>query len=113
MTPVVVWSHNDHTSHMASASVLELKAKLSAYLDKVKAGDEVIVTERGHAIARVVPFTRSGPTPAEAEYDEMLRSGQIRPPRGRSPADFWTRPLVPDPDGLALKAILEEREHGR
>jgi prevent-host-death family protein len=96
---------------MASASVSELKAKLSAYLDRVKAGDEVIVTERGHAIARVVPFTRSGPTPAE--YDEMIRSGQIRPAKGRLPADFWSRPLVPDPEGLALKAILEEREQGR
>jgi antitoxin (DNA-binding transcriptional repressor) of toxin-antitoxin stability system len=35
-----------------TASVAQLKAKLSAYLDTVKAGEEVIVTERGHAIAR-------------------------------------------------------------
>ena len=96
---------------MATASVSELKAKLSAYLEKVKAGDEVIVTERGHAIARVVPFTRSGATPAE--YEAMVRSGQIRPPRGSPPSGFWTRTLAPDPEGLGLRAILEEREQGR
>jgi prevent-host-death family protein len=95
---------------MATASVSELKAKLSAFLEKVKAGDEVIVTERGHAIARVVPFTRSGATPAE--YEAMIRSGQIRPPRSKLPPDFWTRPLAPDPEGLGLRAILEEREQG-
>ena len=100
----------DHTSPMVSVSVTELKASLSAYLDKVKAGDDVIVTERGHAIARVVPFTRSGPTPAE--YEDMVRSGQIRPAKGKLPDDFFTRELVPDPEGLALKYLLEEREQG-
>ena len=95
---------------MATASIAELKAKLSAYLDVVKSGEEVIVTERGHAIARVVPFTRSGPTPAEME--EMIRSGQIIPPKKKLPADFWTRPRAKDPEGAVLKALLKEREEG-
>jgi prevent-host-death family protein len=95
---------------MATASIAELKAKLSAYLDVVKAGEEVVVTERGHAIARVVPFTRSGPTPAE--HEEMLRTGQIRPPRKRVPRDFWRRPLPVVPAGAAVRAVLAEREDG-
>jgi hypothetical protein len=48
-----------------------------------------------------------------AEYEAMVRSGQIRPPRGDPPSDFWTRTLAPDPDGLGLQSILEEREQGR
>ena len=49
---------------MKTAGVAELKASLSKYLKHVKDGKEVIITERGKAIARVVPFTRSGPSPA-------------------------------------------------
>jgi prevent-host-death family protein len=96
---------------MRTAAVSELKAKLSDYLKHVKAGEEVIVTERGKAIARVVPFTRSGPTPAE--YEEMVRAGVIRPAKKKGlPPDFWDRPRAADPEGLLLKAVLEEREEG-
>jgi prevent-host-death family protein len=95
---------------METAAVSELKAKLSEYLKRVKAGEEVIVTERGKAIARVVPFTRSGPTPAE--YEEMVRAGIIRPAEGKLPDDFWDRPRAQDPEGWVLKALLEEREEG-
>jgi prevent-host-death family protein len=39
----------------STVGVRELKAKLSAYLDAVKDGREVVVTEHGRAIARLVP----------------------------------------------------------
>ena len=35
--------------------VSELKAGLSAYLARVKRGEEIVVTERGEPIARIVP----------------------------------------------------------
>jgi hypothetical protein len=44
--------------------------------------------------------------------EEMIRAGIIRPGHGKLPPDFWDRPLVPDPEGLALKYLLEERETG-
>jgi prevent-host-death family protein len=93
-----------------TAAVSELKAKLSDYLKRVRAGEEVIVTERGKAIARVVPFTRSGPTPAE--YDEMVRAGIIRPAKNPLGPEFLDAPRAQDPEGWALKALLEEREQG-
>ena len=37
-----------------------LKSKLSEYLDVVKAGTTIVVTERGHQIARIIPETDSG-----------------------------------------------------
>ena len=94
---------------MATASIADLKAKLSAYLEKVKAGEEVIVTERGHAVARVVPYTRSGPSPAR--YEEMVRAGLIIPAR-RKPGPL-PLPSVEDPEGHALRYLLEDREQGR
>ena len=93
------------------ASVSKLKAGLSGYLKRVKAGEEVVITERGHAIARVVPFTRSGATPAE--YEEMVRAGIIRPGRKKLPPDFWDMPMTEDPEGLALKYLLEDRQKER
>ena len=97
---------------MEAAGVAELKAKLSGYLERVKAGEEIIVTERGKAIARVVPFTRSGPTPAE--YEEMVRAGIIRPAKeDKLPPDFWEGPWIEDPGDRMLKALLEDREEGR
>jgi prevent-host-death family protein len=45
---------------MKSAAVSTLKATLSACLAKVKAGEEVIVMERGKPIAKLVPLPRHG-----------------------------------------------------
>ena len=38
-----------------TASISELKAKLSAFLDIVRQGNEVLVTDRGRLIARLAP----------------------------------------------------------
>ncbi len=43
---------------MRSATVSKLKAALSEHLARVKAGEEVIVTERGKPIAKIVPISR-------------------------------------------------------
>ncbi len=96
---------------MATAAVSELKAKLSGYLKRVKAGEEVIITERGKAIARVVPFTRSGPSPSE--YEEMIRAGIIIPAKKRLGPEFLDAPRASDPEGYGLKVLLEDREEGR
>ena len=44
---------------MRQASVSQLKATLRACLAWVKAGEEVVVTERGTPIAKIVPLVRS------------------------------------------------------
>ena len=40
---------------MASVGVRDLKNRLSAHLDRVKAGEEIVVTEHGRPIARLTP----------------------------------------------------------
>jgi prevent-host-death family protein len=45
-------------THMSdTVGVRELRQNLSKYLDRVKAGEDLIVTERGRAVARLVPST--------------------------------------------------------
>ena len=96
---------------MRRAAVSELKASLSAYLAKVKKGEEVIVTDRGHPVARLIPFRSGGPK--DSEREKLIREGIIEPGRtGRLPSEFLRRSKVKDPQGLVLKALLEEREEG-
>ncbi len=43
---------------MISVGIKELKEKLSGYVDKVRHGEEIVVTDRGKEIALVVPISR-------------------------------------------------------
>ena len=47
---------SSHNKDMKAAKVSELKAKLSAFLSEVRAGDTIIVYDRKTPIARLVPF---------------------------------------------------------
>ena len=75
--------------------IAELKALLSETLARVKAGEEVQVTEHGRPIARLMPL--SGVNPAAATQ-ELVRTGLVKPPE--KPADeafwktFWKMPRV-------------------
>jgi prevent-host-death family protein len=44
-------------SYMASVGIKELKEKLSAYLNRVRHGEEIIVKDRGKEIANVIPIS--------------------------------------------------------
>jgi prevent-host-death family protein len=97
---------------MKSAAVAKLKASLSEYLARVKAGEEVIVTERGRPIAKIVPLGRDH-ADVPAHVLELARAGLIRLGSGKFPKGFWKMPHPADPTGAVLKALLEERESGR
>jgi prevent-host-death family protein len=91
-------------------NVAELKATLSSHLKTVKRGEEILITKPGKPIAWIVLYGRAGTIPDE--HAELIRTGQMRPPRKRQPDQVWDEPLVPDPDDSVLKALLEERESG-
>lgn len=55
--------------------VRKLRNNLSRYLDLVRDGDEVIVTDRGRAIARVVPIG------SERVLDRLIAEGTVTPAR--------------------------------
>jgi len=94
-----------------TVSVTELKARLSAFLDIIRRGDEVLVTDRGRPIARLAPVT--GARSVEGRREELLRTGRMRSPRAKLPKDFWERKRPDDPKSRGLAAILAERESGR
>jgi prevent-host-death family protein len=96
--------------NVLQVSVAELKAHLSHYLRIVRAGQDVIVTDRGVPVARLCPV---GPVLPDARTMALCRASLARPPRRALPADFWERPRPADPEGRALAALLEERAEGR
>lgn len=96
---------------MKTTAISELKAHLSEYLNQVKSGDEVLVTDRGKPVARIVPI--SGKKRSQGSFSRLQKDGLIKLGSGKLPKDFWTLPRAEDPQGLVLKALLEERESGR
>ena len=96
---------------MTTATVSKLKASLSAYLRRVKAGEEVLVSERGRLIAKLVPVTAGDALPDHLA--EMARQGLLRVGSRRLSRAFWSLPRPRDPKGRVLGALLEERKQGR
>jgi prevent-host-death family protein len=91
------------------ANVAQLKAKLSEYLRHVKSGGEVVITERGVPVARLVPLD---PDERRATRDQrLIRAGIMRPATNPN-----LKLGMPEGEpGLAtgvLKALLDEREEG-
>ncbi|HEY6320882.1 MAG TPA: type II toxin-antitoxin system prevent-host-death family antitoxin [Thermoanaerobaculia bacterium] len=95
---------------MRTTGVTELKASLSEMLARVKSGEEILITEHGRPIARLMPL------PAwdmDAAMVELVRKGLVKPPeRPMDVEEFLELPRPEDPDGLVLQALLEERRSG-
>ena len=90
--------------------VSELKANLRNSLRRVKAGGEVIITERG------LPERKRNDTSGQERnrLERLAKVGLIIPPQGKKPY----RDLVPptgDPrkGASVLEALIEERRTGR
>jgi len=101
---------------LESAGVADLKARLSEYLARVKSGEEVLVTDRGRPIARLVPVGAEAVADDEAEVARlaaMQREGLVRLGSGKLSEGFFERERPEDSEGSLVEAVLEEREKGR
>ncbi|MCY4660149.1 MAG: type II toxin-antitoxin system prevent-host-death family antitoxin [Acidobacteria bacterium] len=96
---------------MQTTTVSQLKMSLSAYLRRVKAGEEVVVTEHGRPIARLLPL--EGPAAVPEHLKELEAQGLLKRGTKPLPADFWDLPRPADPQGSVRAALIREREEGR
>lgn len=97
---------------MKSVNVAELKNKLSAYLQLVRKGEEIIVRDRDLPIARISPCKLQTYSDTDKR---LIASGVLKPP-AHGPIDwkkFWAMPGPDLSDDQARRAILQEREEGR
>lgn len=97
---------------VTSVGVAKLKASLSAYLAKVKAGHDITVTEHGRPIARLVPVSPADEN-TDAHLARLERAGLVRRGRDGLLEALAGIELPDDSEGLALAALLDERELGR
>lgn len=97
---------------MEKASISELKASLSEYISHVRAGEEVVITDRGRAVARIIPL-RKGDSSSDARIEQLKASGLARTGEKRLPEGFWDEPMPCVPVEAVKAAMLDEREDGR
>ena len=97
---------------MKTATVSRLKASLSEYLASVRAGEELLVTDRGKPVAKIVPLRR-GDLEVPPHLLELERAGGVRIGSGKLPPGFLDSPRPKDRQGRALDALLEERKESR
>jgi prevent-host-death family protein len=66
---------------MATYSVYETKARLSEVLRIVKTRREVVITERGKPIAKIVPIDDEDTESIDKRIERLIASGQLVPAR--------------------------------
>jgi len=94
------------------ATITELKNRLSAYIDRVRAGDTVLVVDRGVPVARLEPAPM--PEDDDGRLARLARSGLIRLGSGRPVSEILeSDPPRPKPGRSIVDVLLDERRHGR
>ncbi|MGI8778932.1 MAG: type II toxin-antitoxin system Phd/YefM family antitoxin [Solirubrobacteraceae bacterium] len=91
-----------------SVGVRELRQNLSKYLDRIKAGESLTVTERGQEVARLVP---SGPT-VDPYYQELAAKFGATIPTRDLLETIRELDVTPHPAGTT-DALLEEGRRDR
>lgn len=97
---------------MDRIGVRELRQNASTYLDRVKRGESIEVTERG------VPIAILGPLPAtpRSRVQELIDQGRVMPGRGDLAA--WLAenpptPIKPEYAGPPIAQVLDEQREER
>ena len=84
----------------ARVGVRELRQNLSIYLDRVKAGETLEVTEHGHPVATLAPWTPQ----RLSIIDRLIAEGKATP----ATSDHRTLPYPPSIPGRPLSEILQD-----
>ena len=65
---------------VVEVGIRALRDRLSEFVDRVRAGEELVVTDRGRAVARLVPLDH------ERTLDRLVREGLVEPAPARKRA---------------------------
>ncbi len=95
---------------MKNVNIATLKNKLSAYLDQVEQGEEILVINRTNAVARIVPVE---PSSATEEEWQLVVAGKLRlPVRGMSAGflqKFLAARMPSVSKGTSVDALIRDR----
>jgi prevent-host-death family protein len=96
---------------MKTTGIAQLKANLSRYLEHVKGGQEVVITERGRAVAKMVPLATAGGR--DSRRQRLARAGLLQLGHARIRASMLKAPGGQPIGKSVVDALLDERRHGR
>ena len=97
---------------MKKAGIAELKNNLSRYLDQVKNGESILVLDRNHPVAQLIPLQKAArAVDGDDRLARLERKGLIRRGSGGSGRWLAKRRLVKVP-GSVLQDLLDERRSG-
>ncbi|MCC7122343.1 MAG: type II toxin-antitoxin system prevent-host-death family antitoxin [Gammaproteobacteria bacterium] len=98
---------------MKTATVSEVKNRLSELLRRVRRGESVVILDRETPIARIEPIAATL-SDGDERLSELERAGVLRRPTRKPAADILrTLPPMPKVKGSAVAAVLAERDEGR
>ena len=94
---------------MRAVNIGNLKNNLSRYLNEVRQGAEVVITDRNKPIARIVPLTAT--VDEETELLDLIAEGAARAPKTIDPLpkSFWKERL-PGCDLDVIALVREDRD---
>ncbi len=97
---------------MKTATITEAKNRLSALIDQVRAGESVLILDRGRPVARLEPVaTQRG---AAGRLQRLERAGILRAAVAAPPIDLMRKPAPTLAAGAsAVATLIEERRSGR
>jgi prevent-host-death family protein len=94
---------------MIEVGVRALKNQLSHFLKRVKAGERIVITERGIPIAELYPAGTVPDLASMSKLDWLVARGLVRPRlRDGDPLREW--PDIRLPPGTAQQLIDEDRD---
>jgi prevent-host-death family protein len=94
-----------------SVGIREAKARLSQLLKVVQKGNEILLTERGRPVGKIVPISKEA-LPLAARMKELEEAGVVEPASARPRQNL--PPPIPVREELAQRLLREDREssHG-
>lgn len=94
---------------MRTVNISDLKAQLSAHIQLVREGEEVLVCDRNRPVARIVPCRLEDQPERERQ---LIARGVLMPPlRKRSSPVSWPEPPGTMPDEVIKRVWREGREN--
>ncbi len=92
-----------------SVGIRDAKIHLSRFIQIVKNGGEVILTDRGKPVGKIVPFLQVD-LPLSERVKNLENKGIIAPRIGKDRIKLYTP--IPVPEDMAQKFLKEDREDG-
>jgi prevent-host-death family protein len=97
---------------MNVATITQVKNRLSAFIDRVKAGESILILDRGVPVARLEPAVTRDSGDDDGRLARLERAGIVTRGAGEYPHELLDEP-PPRAKKSVLEALLEERREGR